>query len=94
MTEENRPSIIEDTKTSFDSIYFYFVILFNDSIHEFSYVEDCLMKLCFKTKKEAKKIAIEAHTNGKAVCFQGSMEECETVAENMTNANLTVILGV
>lgn len=37
---------------------------------------------------------MEAHTNGKAVCFQGSMEECETVAENMTNANLTVILGV
>ncbi|MCG6145692.1 ATP-dependent Clp protease adaptor ClpS [Leptospira bandrabouensis] len=94
MTEENQPSLIEETKTSFDSIYFYFVILFNDSIHEFSYVEDCLMKICFKTKKEAKKIAIEAHTNGKAVCFQGSMEECETVAENMTNANLTVILGV
>ncbi|MCW7493665.1 ATP-dependent Clp protease adaptor ClpS [Leptospira sp. 2 VSF19] len=94
MTEEYQPSLIEETKTSFDSIYFYFVILFNDSIHEFSYVEDCLMKICFKTKKEAKKIAMDAHTNGKAVCFQGSMEECETVAENMTNANLTVILGV
>ncbi|EKJ86194.1 ATP-dependent Clp protease adaptor protein ClpS [Leptospira meyeri] len=94
MTEENLPATFEETKTNFDSIYFYFVILFNDSIHEFSYVEDCLMKLCFKTKKEAKKIAIEAHTNGKAVCFQGSMEECETVADNMTGANLTVILGV
>ncbi|MCW7487338.1 ATP-dependent Clp protease adaptor ClpS [Leptospira meyeri] len=94
MTEENLPTTFEETKTNFDSIYFYFVILFNDSIHEFSYVEDCLMKLCFKTKKEAKKIAMEAHTNGKAVCFQGSMEECETVADNMTGANLTVILGV
>ncbi|TGK87791.1 ATP-dependent Clp protease adaptor ClpS [Leptospira noumeaensis] len=94
MTEENLPTTFEETKSKFDSIYFYFVILFNDSIHEFSYVEDCLMKLCFKTKKEAKKIAMEAHTNGKAVCFQGSMEECETVAENMTTANLTVILGV
>ncbi|EMY68481.1 ATP-dependent Clp protease adaptor ClpS [Leptospira vanthielii] len=94
MTEQNQPSIFEETKTHFDSVYSYFVILFNDSIHEFSYVEDCLMKLCFKTKKDAKKIAMEAHTNGKAVCFQGSMEECETVAENMTNANLTVILGL
>ncbi|MCW7468049.1 ATP-dependent Clp protease adaptor ClpS [Leptospira kanakyensis] len=94
MTEENLPTTFEETKSKFDSIYFYFVILFNDSIHEFSYVEDCLMKLCFKTKKEAKKIAMEAHSNGKAVCFQGSMEECETVAENMTTANLTVILGV
>ncbi|MBM9545943.1 ATP-dependent Clp protease adaptor ClpS [Leptospira sp. 201903074] len=94
MTEQNQPSTFEETETQFDSVYFYFVILFNDSIHEFSYVEDCLMKLCFKTKKDAKKIAMEAHTNGKAVCFQGSMEECETVAENMTNANLTVILGL
>ncbi|XDD53230.1 ATP-dependent Clp protease adaptor ClpS [Leptospira sp. WS4.C2] len=94
MTEQNQPSTFEEIKTHFDSVYFYFVILFNDSIHEFSYVEDCLMKLCFKTKKDAKKIAMEAHTNGKAVCFQGSMEECETVAENMTTANLTVILGV
>ncbi|PJZ45028.1 ATP-dependent Clp protease adaptor ClpS [Leptospira brenneri] len=94
MTEQNEPATFEETKSKFDSVYFYFVILFNDSINEFSYVEDCLMKLCFKTKKDAKKIAMEAHTNGKAVCFQGSMEECETVAENMTGANLTVVLGV
>lgn len=94
MTEPSLPIFEEDTKLKNESIYFYFVILFNDSIHEFSYVEDCLMKLCFKSKREAKKIAIEAHTNGKAICFQGSMEECETVAENMTNANLTVTFGV
>lgn len=94
MTEPSQPIYEEETKLKNESIYDYFVILFNDSIHEFSYVEDCLMKLCFKTKREAKKIAIEAHTNGKAICFQGSMEECETVAENMTNANLTVSFGV
>ncbi|TGM05013.1 ATP-dependent Clp protease adaptor ClpS [Leptospira jelokensis] len=94
MTDKTKPLYEEDTKLKVDSIYSYFVILFNDSIHEFSYVEDCLMKLCFKTKREAKKIAMEAHANGKAICFQGSMEECETVAEHMTEANLTVSFGI
>lgn len=94
MTEQAKPIVIEETNLKTDSIYSYFVILFNDSIHEFSYVEDCLMKLCFKTKREAKKIAKEAHANGKAICFTGSMEECETVAEHMTEANLTVSFGV
>ncbi|XDD45474.1 ATP-dependent Clp protease adaptor ClpS [Leptospira sp. WS39.C2] len=94
MTDQSQPIFEELTKLKSESVYDYFVILFNDSIHEFSYVEDCLMKLCFKTKREAKKIAIEAHSNGKAICFHGSMEECETVADNMTNANLTVSYGV
>ncbi|TGM57560.1 ATP-dependent Clp protease adaptor ClpS [Leptospira biflexa] len=94
MTDPTKPIFEEKTSLKTDSVYSYFVILFNDSIHEFAYVEDCLMKLCFKTKRDAKKIAIEAHTNGKAICFQGSMEECETVAENMTNAQLTVSFGV
>ncbi|MCG6150086.1 ATP-dependent Clp protease adaptor ClpS [Leptospira levettii] len=94
MTEPFQPIFEEKTNLKSESVYDYFVILFNDSIHEFSYVEDCLMKICFKTKREAKKIAMEAHSKGKAICFQGSMEECETVAENMTNANLTVSYGV
>lgn len=94
MTEPIQPIFEEETNLKSESIYDYFVILFNDSIHEFSYVEDCLMKICFKTKRDAKKIAMEAHSKGKAICFQGSMEECETVAENMTTANLTVSYGV
>ncbi|GBF41684.1 ATP-dependent Clp protease adaptor protein [Leptospira ellinghausenii] len=94
MTEPIQPIFEEETNLKSESVYDYFVILFNDSIHEFSYVEDCLMKICFKTKRDAKKIAMEAHSKGKAICFQGSMEECETVAENMTTANLTVSYGV
>ena len=45
---------------------------------------------CFKNKKEAKKIAIEAHETGKAICYQGSIEECETIAEKLGAERLTV----
>ncbi|MCU0825645.1 MAG: ATP-dependent Clp protease adaptor ClpS [Leptospira sp.] len=93
MSQISLPSIEEKTETEYESIYLHSVILFNDSINEFSHVESCLMKICFKTKKEAKRIAIEAHTNGKAVCFLGSPEECETISEKLTNERLTVSIS-
>lgn len=93
MKSSNLPSTFEQTEVKYNAIYFHFVILFNDSVNEFSHVENCLMKICFKSKKEAKQIAIEAHTNGKAICFLGSPEECETVAEKLTTERLTVSIS-
>jgi ATP-dependent Clp protease adapter protein ClpS len=82
--------IEELTKDKLQNIYFQRVILYNDAINEFNHVEDCLMKICFKSKREAKRIAIEAHSKGKAICFIGSQEECETVAEKLGSERLTV----
>ncbi|TGN17886.1 ATP-dependent Clp protease adaptor ClpS [Leptospira idonii] len=92
MTDRKPPQteIIPDNDLKTEDIYFYRVILFNDSVNDFDHVEDCLIKICFKNKKEAKKIALEAHNNGKAVCFTGSSEECETVAEKLSLEQLTV----
>ncbi len=86
------PFTEEDTKVVEDigSIYGHRVILYNDDVNSFEHVEECLMKICFKTEEEAMEIAMEAHTNGKAVCYEGSMEVCETVAERMTYEMLTV----
>ncbi|MDZ4727803.1 MAG: ATP-dependent Clp protease adaptor ClpS [Leptospira sp.] len=75
-----------------ENIYFQKVILHNDTINEFSHVEDCIMKICYKTKREAKRIAMEAHSNGKAICFVGSLEECETVYDGMNAEGLTVTI--
>ncbi|GBF49860.1 ATP-dependent Clp protease adaptor protein ClpS [Leptospira ryugenii] len=86
--------IEEDTLSEEENIYFRKVILYNDSVNEFSHVEMCLMKICFKNKKEAKMIAIEAHNHGKAVCFIGSLEECETVSEKLSNEGLTVSIQI
>ncbi len=90
MTEisETIPKIIEDEKQ--DRVYHVRVILFNDEVNTFPHVESCLMKICFKSKKEAKRIAMEAHSEGKATCYQGSLEECETVADKLATEKLTV----
>lgn len=82
--------VIEETRLTNDSIYKHQVILFNDDHNAFEFVEYCLMDICKKTKKEAKKIAMEAHTTGKSVCYTGSLEECETVGEKLASQDLTV----
>jgi ATP-dependent Clp protease adaptor protein ClpS len=86
------PFVEEETKVTdgIDSIYSHKVILYNDDFNSFDHVEECLMKICFKTEEEAIKIAMEAHTKGKSVCYEGSMEVCETVYELMSEENLTV----
>ncbi|HMV42946.1 MAG TPA: ATP-dependent Clp protease adaptor ClpS [Leptospiraceae bacterium] len=89
------PIIEEETEVStrIDNIYEHKVILHNDDVNSFEHVEDCLMRICFKTKKDAEKIALEAHNKGKAVCYEGSIEACETVAEKMGDERLTVSLA-
>ena len=42
--------------------------------------------------EEAQRIAMEAHSKGKSLCYKGSMEECETVWEKMSLEGLTVSL--
>ncbi len=76
-----------------DTIYSYKVILFNDDYNTFDHVEDCLMKICHLSWLKAKKVAMEAHKKGKAICYTGSLEECETVAEKLASENLTVTVA-
>lgn len=85
ITEEEQETIIRN-----DNIYSNKVVLFNDNVNTFEHVEECLVQICKHGKLKAKKIAMEAHTNGKAVCYTGSMEVCESIAEKMGNKGLTV----
>lgn len=81
---------IQESPLRVDGVYKHNVILHNDSVNHFDHVESCLVKICKKSKKEAKKIAREAHNQGRAVCYSGSLEECETVAEALGEQGLTV----
>jgi ATP-dependent Clp protease adapter protein ClpS len=86
------PITEEEQKTNIrnDNIYSNRVILFNDSVNTFDHVEECLIKICKHEKSKAKKIAKEAHDKGRAVCYTGSMEVCELIAEKMGEKGLTV----
>jgi ATP-dependent Clp protease adaptor protein ClpS len=81
---------VTESRLQINNIYSHKIILYNDAYNTFDHVEDCLIKICYKSKKEAKKIALDAHNNGKAICFDGSMEICETVAEKLSAEDLTV----
>jgi len=89
---ETKTREVAEIVYSAEEVYGKKVILYNDNHNSFDHVEFCLMKICFKTQDQARKIALEAHTKGKAVCYRGSFEECETVAEKMAEEDLTVSL--
>lgn len=86
---EERIELLEKS----DNIYSHKVILFNDDYNTFDHVEDCLVRICCMSLRKAKEVAMEAHTKGKAVCYSGSLEECETVAEKLAEENLTVTVA-
>ena len=86
------PKIEEELKESLknDNVYANRVILYNDELNTFDHVEHCLKTICYHSTREAKRIAMEAHNKGKAICYKGSMEVCESIAEKMGNEGLTV----
>lgn len=85
ITDEEQKIFIKN-----DNIYSNKVVLFNDHINTFDHVEECLVQICKHGKLKAKKIAMEAHTKGRAVCFTGSLEVCELISEKMGEKGLTV----
>jgi len=56
------------------------VILFNDDIHSFEEVITQLMKALRCTEPHAESLALEAHTNGKAMVYTGEMVKCIEVS--------------
>ncbi|MEM7179322.1 MAG: ATP-dependent Clp protease adaptor ClpS [Spirochaetota bacterium] len=86
--EDTETEIRYDTK----DVYGSGVMLYNDNFNTFEHVEDCLRRICYKSLEEAQRIAMEAHSKGKSLCYKGSMEECETVWEKMSIEGLTVSL--
>ncbi len=86
------PEIFEEILSELsknDSIYSNRVILFNDDHNSFDHVIECVQKICHKSERESEAITLEAHLTGKAVCYEGSLEACETVVELMGEEGLT-----
>ena len=54
----------------------WYVILYNDDVHDMEEVMYQLMLATGKDAETAMKIMLEAHHNGKANAFEGTFEDC------------------
>ena len=56
------------------------VILFNDEIHSFDEVIEQIIKATGCDTSKAETLTWEVHTNGKAMVFEGQMDNCLKVS--------------
>ncbi len=56
------------------------VLLFNDNIHTFDEVISQVSKAIACSEQHAEKIAMEVHTRGKAIVYDGDISECLRVS--------------
>ena len=56
------------------------VILFNDDVHTFEEVITQLIKATRCTAAKAEALAMDVHTNGRAVVFSGELARCVEVS--------------
>ena len=70
------------------------VILFNDDVHTFDEVIVQLMKALRCAEHRAEALAMEAHTNGKAVVYSGEILQCMEVSHVLEEIRLMTQIEV
>jgi ATP-dependent Clp protease adapter protein ClpS len=80
----------EDVRNGADISGPWIVILYNDDWHTFDEVIDILCRATGCTEDRAMEIAIEVDSKGRAICYDGSREECERVAAIIATIRLQV----
>jgi ATP-dependent Clp protease adaptor protein ClpS len=66
------------------------VILYNDDLHSFEEVILQVQKATGFSMESAIEITLEAHNKGRAICFSGSLEKCNQVANILKEIGLHV----
>lgn len=80
------PALQHTDNTSSD----YRVILYNDDFHSMDEVALQLQKATGCDLETAINIMLEAHMQGRAVCYRGAREECHRVARILREIRLQV----
>lgn len=80
------PEIFNDTDT-IDDLQPH-VILFNDAWHTFDEVIEQLLKALHCSLAKAEQLTLEVHAEGKAVVFEGKVEECLRVSDVLEEIKL------
>lgn len=67
----------------------YKLVLYNDDVHTFDYVIDCLIEICGHTLEQAEQCTILVHYKGKCTVKTGSMELLKPMHEKFISRELT-----
>jgi ATP-dependent Clp protease adaptor protein ClpS len=78
----------QDTRESVELDNPWQTVLFNDEVHSFDEVILQVQKATGYSLERATDITWRVHTNGKAVVFIGSKEDCEKVASILQQIRL------
>jgi ATP-dependent Clp protease adaptor protein ClpS len=82
------PGILDQLEESLENPWV--VILYNDDWHPYDQVVFQIQKATGCSLEKAVWITHEAHTTGRAICFTGTLEECERVATVLRAIKLQV----
>jgi len=91
-TGEEEPVQVDDTATELQPPAR--VILFNDDWHTFDEVIGQLIKALRCSTERAEAIAFEAHSTGKAVAYEGPMQECLQINGILEEIGLTTQIEI
>lgn len=89
MYDDPKRKYEEDILVLDDTDEVYKLVLYNDDIHTFDYVIDCLIEICKHTLEQAEQCTILVHYKGKATVKTGSMELLKPMHEKLIGKSLT-----
>ena len=75
-----RPDTLTETEEKTEKDLPWNVLLYNDDHHGFEEVILQVQKATGVSLERAYDITVEAHTQGRAICYTGPLERCEHVA--------------
>jgi len=78
----------EWTNQSDESKDHHFLVLFNDSIHDFSYVIESLVEVCKHGNLQAEQCTYLAHYRGKCEIKQGSYDDLKQMKQALIERGL------
>ena len=65
------------------------LVVFNDSVNSFEWVEECFVKYLKHTPEQAQQCAIIIHNKGKCTVKEGSFDSLKPFKEALDEAGLT-----
>jgi len=87
--EDPKREYEEDVLVLEDTDEVYKLILYNDDVHTFDYVIDCLIEICNHTTEQAEQCTFLVHYKGKCTVKTGSMNLLKPMHEKLISRELT-----